>query len=78
VGCASNCKTCTTNGAGKCDTGECETDYHFNSDTMLCYKGECLGINMASTEVAVSDKVVIYYLTSRFSKISTSNLHLCK
>lgn len=36
--CDANCKKCEVNGATKCDTGECETGYGFDSPTKTCVR----------------------------------------
>ena len=34
--CSSNCKKCTTNLASKCDSGQCDSRYYFDSATKTC------------------------------------------
>ena len=36
TGCDLNCQTCDTNGANKCDSGECNSAYAYSSDTQTC------------------------------------------
>ncbi|CAD5114104.1 DgyrCDS3250 [Dimorphilus gyrociliatus] len=43
--CASHCKLCNKNGAGKCDIDKCEDGYFYSSFDKKCYErnGNCLG-----------------------------------
>jgi len=39
TGCTANCKSCQTNGAGKCDSGQCFTGYYFDvGKTSTCLR----------------------------------------
>jgi len=34
--CATNCKTCSTKGSGKCDTNGCKSGYRLKDDFTAC------------------------------------------
>ena len=42
TGCDVNCKSCTTNGEGKCDSGQCNDRYVLDSDNTCEGNTVCL------------------------------------
>ena len=56
--CASNCKTCYTNGASKCDPDRCKTQFAFNNKEKTCV-GESSHIGHDSVFVEIAHNLCI-------------------